>query len=98
MTCDRPIICGGDYNCIESILLDKSTLSNCGTEGFAELKTVCDRFELVDVFRDKYPNKISFSFERGEIKSRLDRFYISKALVKDVSNIVYIPCPYSDHN
>ena len=31
-SCDRPIISGGDYNCIESLLLDKSTLSNCQSQ------------------------------------------------------------------
>ena len=94
----RPLICGGDYNVIENLFLDKTSHKKGGDEGFDILKAACDDYNLIDIFRVKWPDKIAFSFERGNIKSRLDKFYISRVLEKDVRNIDYIPCDFSDHN
>ena len=95
-------ILGGDFNCVTNVSLDKGG----GNSGYGEIAgdkliTICDDFNLADVFRNKFPNKREYTWcdSSKSIFIRLDRFYISKNVVKDATSIVHAPIVenISDH-
>ena len=95
-------ILGGDFNCVTNVSLDKGGgNSDYGEKGGDKLTTICSDFNLTDVFRNKYPNKREYTWcdSSKTIVIRLDRFYISKNVFKDVTSIVHAPIvdSISDH-
>ena len=94
----REIILGGDWNCIEDLSLDKMAGDeHRGTDGAKELLQLRNDFYLKDVFRVKYPKQRQFSYRKGPIHVRLDRFYMSDSLLPWIKDIKYTPCSISDH-
>ena len=94
----REIIMGGDWNCVENLSLDKLGGDIYrGNDGANELIQLKQDFFLKDIFRTRYPKRKLFSFRKGPIHVRLDRFYISDTLIQWVKDIKYTPCTMSDH-
>ena len=95
----RKIILGGDFNFVESLSLDKeggdSSSGNVGVNCIRDYKR---DFNLVDPFREIYPNKRCFSYSQGGIHTRLDRFYICNDLTHFVDDVYISPCTVSDHS
>ena len=57
-----PLFLGGDFNCIDSLELDKAgDDSLAGDKGFVELKDFADSFSLCDIFRVKFPRRKLFT-------------------------------------
>ena len=55
-------------------------------------------FSLVDVFRALYPARRLFTFSAQGVSTRLDRFYVSSAVVGQVKSSSIIPCTITDHS
>lgn len=87
-------IIGGDFNCI----INRRD-SNARTFNFcAGLRSVLISLNLKDVWDELHPDIIHFTFARGPVTSRLDRFYTSNALLKDLYSIEVVPVAFSDHH
>ena len=71
----------------------------CGSKGADIFKKLCSTFNLLDVFRRKHPQSKEYTYVSTciDVRSRLDRFYISSSLLSMVEMIVNSPNPYSDH-
>ena len=94
----REIIMGGDWNCIENLPLDKMGGNmDRGSDGAEELFHLKQDFYLKDSFRVKYSKKKQYSFRRGPIHVRLDRFCISDSLIPWLKDVTHTPCTMSDH-
>lgn len=64
----------------------------------SNLKAFMDRFSLVDIWREKYPNNKSFTWSNktGSSQSRIDFWLISKNFNKVIDVDVW-PTPLTDH-
>ena len=95
----RSVILGGDFNFVDSLTLDRRG-SSCPTrvQGKLQFDTLKNQFDLVDIFRYRYPDKQAFSFNRNDISSRLDRFYVRSSDASIIQDISYSPCFFSDHD
>ena len=95
------LILAGDFNCVENIDLDKSGGNKeYGTQGSEILKEIKNDFDLLDPFRKLNPLEKCYSWfeETKGIKERLDRFYISKRMLNNVSSINHDKFSFSDHS
>ena len=100
LTGRKHFILTGDFNCVENLQLDKvGGDPQSGNKGADVLKNLCSTFNLVDVFRKKHPQSKEYTYVStcNNVRSRLDRFYISSSLFSMVEMIINSPNPYSDH-
>ena len=90
---------GGDYNCTLNHKLDRY---NCRSQredtGTVELKSLITECKLEDYWRRRYPNKRSYSWARGNKKSRIDYWLTSQSLNDKIDHVDYKACPFSDHD
>ena len=98
----HPTILGGDFNCVTNVSLDKGGgNADYGDIGGEKLNTLCTDFNLVDAFRTKYPTRREYTWYNSTktIVIRLDRFYVSKDLSKDITAFTHSPIieNISDH-
>ena len=57
-----PLFLGGDFNCIESLELDRAGGDYwAGNKGSVELKNFADSLSLCDIFRVKFPRRKLFT-------------------------------------
>ena len=91
---------GGDFNCIDSLELDKAGGDSlAGDKGSVELKDCADSLSLCDVFRVKFPRRKLFTRHKSNTNmSRIDRIYAPKSVISDVFGYTFDPCSYSDHD
>ena len=77
------LLLGGDFNCIDSDLNHLHIKSDFSVD-MCCLSALKSAFCLVDIFRKKNPNTISFTWSSNDFSqaSRLDRFYISSSLLQ----------------
>lgn len=98
LSCSNPVILGGDFNCVESTSLDKlGGIPYKGAGGADILKTFCNDFDLVDIYRKLHPNSRTYTFHRANVATRIDRFYIHSSLINNVVECTILPCSFSDH-
>lgn len=102
LTFEPPSIILGDFNMVESPSLDRlggnsRTHHTYGIKNLNELKEDCD---VVDIWRTRNPTGRSYTWTspNGNIRSRLDRIYISKLFVPLVSTSYVVQTPFSDHD
>jgi exonuclease III len=96
--CARPIILGGDFNCVSNLALDKQGGNiNRGKEGWQELSTLIQDFDLVDAYRSIHPIDKEYTWSRQNVSCRLDRFYVSKTLLYALKDVRHVLCSNSDH-
>ena len=93
------VLCG-DFN---MHLSSKDVNSNSVPKSSGEtLKKTLDRFELLDVWRDRYPDVAGFTWKRegGRQQSRIDYFFISETLVRNrgIDRLELVPSVRSDHH
>ena len=90
---------GGDYNCAQNFDLDRlNCVNEKNDEGRPYLHRFMSKFQLEDVWRRRYPDKLCYSFSRGNKKSRLDYWLVSKSLDSHIMKVWYEPCVFSDHD
>ena len=95
---NQNIIMGGDFNCVE---FDKDKIGNIefGNEGKKQIQDIKDNFHIKESFRTLYPNHRVFSWqnETKNIKSRIDRIYMSKQFNDGLIEAGYNIWNLSDH-
>ena len=79
-------------------MLDRRPSSSGKDQGTSELVNIMLSFNLVDIFRKRFETKQSFTFSRGQSKSRIDYFLTSCLLDSNVNNTKIIHFPFSDHD
>lgn len=100
-TLEYPCIIGGDFNCTFNPLLDRkrsSLYNDRKDEGTQELNEVLINGDLEDVWRRRHPSVKEYTFARGQSKSRIDFFLISKQIEAQIEKPSIVPFIYSDHN
>ena len=97
---DTKFIILGDFNCVESPSLDRSTGIPPKDNSFINLSQLCETFDLHDLWRERNPTLREFTFfpENGNVSSRLDRIYTPTALSTIFSKIEHKSCAFSDHS
>lgn len=93
------IIWGGDFNLYMDPKLDKIGVVN-ETESSdyrEELTTILDIENLVDIWRHQNKEKIRFTWQRGQQKSRLDYIFISEHLLNREIKTDITPMLLTDH-
>ena len=95
----KPILFGGDFNCVDDLELDKMGGNrNRGNDGLVQLNNITHDFSLIDCFRKKYPHTKEFTWSSQGVSCRLDRFYISSFLNLDVNFVKHDMYTFSDHH
>ncbi|KAJ8028527.1 hypothetical protein HOLleu_30788 [Holothuria leucospilota] len=98
--CDN-IICGGDFNFVFNLTLDKyGGVQNTNFKARDACLSYLDKFSLDDVWRTRNPLSTSFTWtsDIDNIRCRLDFFLISKKLVNKVIDCYFQPPLQSDHS
>ena len=93
-------ILGGDWNCVENLRLDKiGGNPNNDNERARQIENIKKEYDLKDPFRTKYGNEkcYTWSCDHSGIKTRLDRFYVSNDLLKQLKDVKNKICNISDH-
>lgn len=67
-------IFAGDFNCVLDKTLDRHPPSLMKDQGYDQLSNLIYESNLIDIFRRRFPDKISYTFQRGQSKSRIDYF------------------------
>ena len=100
----RHVIIGGDYNCVLNISLDCKNRTIHQKKCVKTLETLCQHGNLIDPYRELYPQLMEYT-HKGSVNpkslyplARLDRFYISSALLSCVKSVDIKPCVLSDHD
>ena len=94
-------ILGGDWNLYMSLLLDKlDTMpeTNDNTEYRENLKSFLEINDFIDVWRIMHPYERTFTWHRGEKRSRLDYIFISEHLLNRLNDVRILPGIQSDHS
>ena len=94
-----PVLLAGDFNMVESLPLDTEGSNNAKyhTYGIDELGVFQNKYNLVDVFRFKFPAKREFTWRNQTVKCRLDRIYCPDKIAEKITFIKILPNPFSDH-
>ncbi|KAI8514955.1 hypothetical protein Bbelb_075460 [Branchiostoma belcheri] len=95
---DPTILCG-DFNCIESLSLDKRGGNpNRSSGGAKVLRHLCDNHNLHDPWRQLNPDARVYTWRSGDnsVACRLDRFYVSKSLPNH--SHTFLPAYFTDHD
>ena len=99
----RPLIIGGDFNCVENITLDARSRKDKKSNNVKYLKKLCHYGGLTDLFMAQYPATVAFTHvsvtaSQIPVSACLDRFYISNFLLPSVKDVLISPCVSSDHD
>ena len=98
---DHKLIFGGDWNFIFNIDLDANRGSpTLKRKTIAEVIKLSEKYDLLDIFRIRNPEKRRFSFRQPtpKLQRRLDFFLISNELQESVKKIEIIASLNSDHS
>lgn len=87
-------VLAGDFNCV----LDENDCKGKMYNFSSGLKSAVELLELQDVAMVLKSAKRDFTFFRGDSASRLDRVYVSKSFISEVSKCVTVPVEFSDHH
>lgn len=72
------IVLGGDWNCVLNPSLDRSRELVHGEMGQRELNDMLASANLTDAFRTLNPTLRAYTHDAAGVRSRLDRFYMTK--------------------
>ena len=96
------IIMGGDFNCIQNMSIDSRNYTNLNNRPRTrnKIKEIMAEKDLVDPFREIYPEKKAFTWRRFNTtkQGRLDYFLISTELICEVKGCAIKPGYRSDHS
>ena len=94
---NRLLIILRDFNLVIN-KIDRTGHFTPNTNDKIFFQTILSNFDLIDSYRFLYPHSKTFSFSRLQPVSRLDRIYISSALISKISLSSYFSISFSDHN
>ena len=98
-------IIGGDFNSISDLKLDKLGGNPEPRQSAVNtLNTVIAPFDLIDIWRDKNPNKRDYTWtgqntrDNSIIRTRIDKFLTSTSLRPYITSAFITPFAHSDHD
>ena len=95
------IVLAGDFNFIKDPEIDyrgPATNFTVPTQGSVILDSICSNYNLADVYRSRFPDRVNFTCNARQSFSRLDRIFISTSLLDFVSHVNVCPVGFSDHS
>ena len=96
-----PLILTGDFNMVEDPLLDRQgpTVLPQHTAGLRALTALKGQFKLTDSWRAHNPTQRKYTWptKHREVRSRLDRIYLSDGLAHPPIQQSFHPTVWSDH-
>ena len=95
------ILIGGDFNVIMNMALDYfGSRTVTKTKSRDVLMGILEKFDLVDIWRKKNPNKKQFTFRQKNpvVQTRLDYIFISSALENNVKTCDILVSVTPDHS
>ena len=98
-------ILGGDFNCIADPRLDKLPGNpDARQSANTTLLNIMSRFSLFDIWRERNKNTRNYAWsgkkprDNSLIRSRIDKFLISRNLSPKAVKTAILPYPHSDHD
>ena len=79
-------------------MLDRKPPCSTKDQGYNEMNEMIIQAQLTDIFRKQFPLKKSFTFSRGQSKSRIDLILTSCLLDSKIKTANIIHFPFSDHD
>lgn len=63
------------------------------------LKTFMQKYNLIDIWREIYPNQCSYTWssKNGTRQSRIDFFFVSGSILKEIMSVNILVTPLTDH-
>ena len=97
---DDKIICGGDWNSIFDVTLDKCGGRNNPVNIAPEMTKMIDTFDFIDIWRVQNPETRRFTFRQKNplVQTRLDYFLVTNEITDMVSSVDIVPSACSDHS
>lgn len=91
------IIWGGDFNMVLDESIDRYPPKDKKAN---ELENVCNTLDLVDIWRQKHLNDITYTWSNKDrsLQSRIDLWLISAELQEKVESTSIEPAVFTDHN
>lgn len=92
------LIIGGDFNVSLNDTIDRWPPAQHFRKNL-RLETFMDKFNVTDIWRDKFPDDISFTWSNrsGSRESRIDFWLISSSLSKDSVTVNILTTSLTDH-
>lgn len=87
------VIMCGDWNATLHAKDQRGTINTSNS-----LRTLVTQLDMTDVWEHIHGNMVQYTFHRGNSASRLDRIYVSRALVNSIHSVKVIPASFSDHD
>ena len=91
------VVLAGDFNCVLRDV-DTSCVSGANKVGAVELREFLQDWDLVDLWVKFHGRASVFTWVGRGVGSRLDRIYVSRALMSSVSSVYVEPLGLSDHD
>ncbi len=98
---DKMMVLGGDFNIYMNPFLDKSDKIQSAdntAEYRQELCSILDTLNLIDIWRNIYPQTRRYTWHSRGKASRLDYLFISEELYNNVMECDILPGVLSDHS
>ena len=95
------ILIGGDFNILMNMQLDYfGSKIATKTKSRETLKGILDKFDLIDIWRKRNPNKKQFTFRKKNpvVQTRLDYIFVSSTLENDVKKCDILASVTPDHS
>lgn len=92
------LLIGGDFNVTLNDTIDRwPPAQNFRTN--AKMKIFMDKFNLTDIWREKFPDEISYTWSNrsGLRKSRIDYWLVSDSMPKENITVNILTTPLTDH-
>ena len=89
-------VIAGDFNCVDNALDRLNPSGDFSAD--KSFQAFLSDLSLVDVWRKNNPRGVSYTWSNSSQASRLDRFLVSRNLLKLVSLNKTFPCSFSDHD
>ena len=88
----------GDFNCVESVMLDISP-PGVNDSTFYRLSKICDVFNMFDLWRLRLTFKQDFTYfsDHDSYRSMIDGVYVQTDALGFCGNVEHIPFAHSDH-
>ena len=87
----------GDFNCALNSNLNRFNCVSSGDIGKVDIQQLMQQHNLEDVWRNRFPDKKEYSWQRGSKASRIDYWLISTSLDSQIEYVGYRQCAMSDH-
>ena len=95
--CEHKIIIG-DYNLVMDVKMDRSKSSFNYVKARSVLQNLIEEYSLCDIWQERNPVKIRYSWNRGKHCSRIDFALLSRGIDQMCEHVQYTASTISDHS